>query len=412
MKSIFKSVSSSGAGFVRRFEPGIWYLTIIGFINSVGFSLSLPYVALYLNQERGISMTLVGILIMSTGLISAGVQLASGALCDRLGRRPLLIFSMAAGTLMFGLMAVFIEITAPVWAIILAYAGMRAAIMTANPAIQSMVVDQCPRERLAEANGLVRIGGNLGWAMGPAIGGFLLVTLHYSWLFGAATLMRAAALVFALVVIKESFSGCHEHITMRSIFQAGHDRSFVTFTLLCLMLFLAMGQMSTTLSVYTVERVGFSSAMYGSLLTLNGLMVVILQYPVTRALQHVARKTALIIGSCLYAAGYLSMSLAGPYPVALASMAIITLGEITIAPTTLSVVGEISPPTWRGRYMGFFGLSEVMGVSAGPLLGGILLDTFPEGNVSIWGTIAAVAVFAATGFAFWNPCKGVKKRVG
>jgi MFS family permease len=71
---------------------------------------------------------------------------------------------------MFALMAALIEITAPVWCIILVYAGLRASIMMANPAIQSMIVDQCPRERLTEANGLSRIGGNLGWAVGPALG--------------------------------------------------------------------------------------------------------------------------------------------------------------------------------------------------------------------------------------------------
>jgi len=412
MNTILIRAQVAIGSFVRRFKPGIWYLTIIGFINSAGFSLSLPYVALYLNQDRGIPMTVVGLIILMTGLLSAVVQLTSGALCDRLGRRPLLITSMVTGTVLFGCMALLIEAKAPVWAIIAVYTGVRCAIVMANPAIQSMIVDQCPRERLAEANGLVRIGANLGWAVGPALGGLLLTSLHFSWLFGVATLMRGIALLFAVLMVRESFIGCQEHITLRSIFRAGQDRSFLNFTLLCLLLFLAMGQMSTTLSVYTVERAGFSDAMYGSLLTLNGLMVVALQYPVTRALQRVSKKTALILGSCLYALGYFSMSLVGLYPVALAAMAVVTLGEITIAPTTLAVVGEMSPATWRGRYMGFYGLSETLGVSMGPLLGGILLDDFPTGRVSIWGVIAGVALLAALGFTLWNPYKRYKKRVG
>lgn len=412
MSSSVINARATSVSFVRRFKPGIWYLTIIGFINSAGFSLSLPYIALYLNQNRGISMTVVGLIILLTGLISAAVQLASGALCDRLGRRPLLIASMVSGTVLFGWMALLIEVTAPVWAIIVVYTGLRGAIVMANPAIQSMVVDHCPRERLTEAYGLVRIGGNLGWALGPALGGFLLASLHYSWLFGVATLMRGLALIFALITVKESFVACQEHITLHSIFQAGQDRSFLGFTLLCLLLFLAMGQMSTTLSVYTVERAGFSDAMYGSLLTLNGLMVVALQYPVTRTLQRLTKKTALILGSCLYALGYFSMSLVGHYFVALVAMAVVTLGEMTIAPTTLGVVGEMSPATWRGRYMGFYGLSETIGVSAGPLLGGILLDGFPHGRASIWGVIAGAALLAALGFTLWNPYKSHKKRVG
>ena len=203
-----------------------------------------------------------------------------------------------------------------------------------------------------------------------------------------------------------------EQLNPPSIFRAAEDRRFLSFTLLALLLFVAMGQMSTTLSVYTVERAHFTDAMYGSLLTLNGLMVVVFQYPVTRALQRATKKTALILGSCFYAVGYFTMSFVGAYPVALMSMAVVTMGEMTISPTTLSVVGELSPPTWRGRYMGFYGLSETIGVSTGPLLGGILLDGFPHGSFSIWGVIAGAAILAAIGFSLWKPYRVSGKRVG
>jgi MFS family permease len=409
MNLTFANTNNKLGAFKRRFPPSVWYLTVIGFINSMGFSLSLPYVALYLNLTRGIPMTLVGLIILSTGLLSAAVQLISGVMCDRIGRRPLLLASMGAGTLLFGVMALLIDKNAPVWAIVVAYTGLRGAIMMANPPIQSMVVDLCPREHLVEANGLLRIGGNLGWAVGPALGGLLLTSFHYSWLFGMATILRAGALLLALGFIKESFTGCQEHLKLRSIFQAGQDARFLGFTLLCLMLFVSMGQMSTTLSVYTVERAHFSNALYGSLLTLNGLMVVTLQYPVTRALARFSKKTDLMLGSVFYAVGYFGFSFVGPYPIALAAMAVVTMGEMTIAPTTLAVVGEMSPPTWRGRYMGFYGLSETIGVSTGPLVGGILLDAFPQGRASVWGSVACFALLAAFGFWRWSP---YKKRVG
>jgi len=66
------------------------------------------------------------------------------------------------------------------------------------------------------------------------------------------------------------------------------------------------------------------------------------------------------------------------------------------------VVGALSPPNWHGRYMGFFGLSETLGISMGPLLGGILLDGFPANNMAVWGIIGAVALAAAAGFRFWG----------
>ena len=52
--------------------------------------------------------------------------------------------------------------------------------------------------------------------------------------------------------------------------------------------------------------------------------------------------------------------------------------------------------------MGFFGLSQTLGVSLGPLLGGVLLDTFPTDPRYIWGTIAFVAFVAAVGFQRWG----------
>ena len=76
---------------------------------------------------------------------------------------------------------------------------------------------------------------------------------------------------------------------------------------------------------------------------------------------------------------------------------------------SLAVVGEIAPPAWRGRYMGFFGLSETLGMSAGPLVGGILLDSFPAEPYFIWGTIALIACIAAAGFYRWNISSQARK---
>jgi MFS family permease len=81
---------------------------------------------------------------------------------------------------------------------------------------------------------------------------------------------------------------------------------------------------------------------------------------------------------------------------------IITLGEISTAPTMLAVVGKMAPSGHRGRYMGFYGLSETIGVSTGPLLGGILLDNFVSNGMAIWGIIGLVALLAGFGFFLWG----------
>jgi MFS family permease len=193
-----------------------------------------------------------------------------------------------------------------------------------------------------------------------------------------------------------------ERLTLAGIFSASRNRYFLVFVILCTLFFVSMGQMTTTLSVFSVDRAGFSLEQYGVLLTLNGLLVALLQYPVARLVNRLPHSRVLQVGSLLYALGYLVMGLVGSYWVAFTAMVIITLGEITTAPTMLAVVGEIAPAGQRGRYMGFYGLSETIGVSTGPMLGGILLDSFATNGLAIWGIIGIVALLAGFGFFFWG----------
>jgi MFS family permease len=121
----------------------------------------------------------------------------------------------------------------------------------------------------------------------------------------------------------------------------------------------------------------------------------------TVALKRIAKFRALILGSLLYVVGYLSYGWITQFGWALGAMAVITTGEIINSPIALSVIGELSPPDQRGRYMGFFGLSETIGIAMGPLVGGLLLDAFPSDMRLVWAPIASIALVAALGYYWW-----------
>ena len=406
MPLIINTFSKATRGLRRdifgRFEAGIWVITAIELLTAAGFSICIPFLSLYLYQDRGLPMTLVGMVFLIAGVCSAATQMVGGVLSDRFGRRLLLLGAVGINMLLYSGMAVLIWLSAPVWVIVVVYVTGQAVVMTVRPAISAIVVDLSPKERLTETYGLIRVGRNVGWAAGPAVGGFLATFLPYSWLFGVAALTSALAFWLILPFLRESFHGAAERVDLRSMFSAASDRTFLMFTGLSLLAFLAMGQLVSTLSVFTVDRIGFSTAQYGLLLTTNGLIVVLFQYPVARGVNRLARSTALILGSLLYCLGYLSLGWVGGFAWAVAAMVVITAGEIVFSPTALSVVGELSPRDRRGRYMGFFGLSEILGLSMGPLVGGILLDAFPTDPRFIWGTIALVAFAAAMGFHWWG----------
>jgi len=385
-----------------RFNTRIWTITLIELVTAAGFSICIPFLALYLYQERGLPMTLVGTAILISGLSSAVTQIVSGFLSDRFGRRFLMLGAMGISMLTYSGMVVLIWISAPVWAILVVYVAGRSLGMAARPVISAMIVDLSEKERLTETYGLLRVGRNVGWAAGPAIGGYMATFLSYAWLFGVAVLTSTLAFCLILFFLRESWKRTVESPNFRSMFSVVNNRIFVMFTALSLLVFLTMAQIGSTLSVFTVDRLGFTTAEYGLLLTTNGLFVVLFQYPVARGIARLAKSNTLILGSLFYGFGYLSLGWTASFTWALVAMVVITTGEIIFSPVATSVVGELAPQDQRGRYMGFFGWSETLGMSFAPLVGGVLLDVFPTNPGLVWGTIAILAFVAAIGFYWWG----------
>jgi MFS family permease len=385
-----------------RFPRGVWVIAGTQLFASAGFSICLPFLPLYLHQERGLPMTLIGTLLLISGICSSTTQMIGGVLADRFGRRRLILVASVTRLFIYSGLSALIATSAPVWAIMITYISGQAIGMAMRPAIAAMITDLSPPDRLTETYGVLRIGQNVGWAAGPALGGYLITFLPYAWLFAVAAFSSVVTFVFVFFLLGESFHGTEERLPLSSMFSVARDRLFLVFTALCLLVFLTMAQMGSTLSVFTVDRIGFSTTQYGFLLTANGIMVVLFQYPVARWTGKLPVARGLALGSLLYALGYLSWGGVHNFGWAMAAMVVITAGEIVFTPLTLSVVGHLSPPDYRGRYMGFFGLSQSMSMSLAPLVGGVLLDAFPQGPWFVWGTISMLAFVATAGLLWWG----------
>jgi MFS family permease len=385
-----------------RFPRGIWVMTGVDTLVTIGFSISMPFLALYLHNERGISMSLVGILFLVSGLFTAGTNLIGGMFSDRFGRRRLLITISSIGILAYAGLAVLVGFGTPVWLISTVYIAARGIIGMIQPTISAIIADLAPKDRLTESFALVRVGGNIGFAIGPAIGGYLRTFVSYGWLLGIAALACGLVTLLVLFFLHESFEGSTERVDVRTTLAVANDRRFLLFSIFSLLLFASMAQLGSTLSVFSVDRLMFTTAQYGLLLTTNGIIVAVLQYPIARLMNKFPRDRGLILGSIFYAAGYLSLGWVKDFNWAIGSIAVITAGEVTFSPIASTVVAESAPLNWRGRYMGFSGLSQTVGMSFAPLFGGLLLDAFPTEARLLWGLIGLVGLIPAAGFFWWG----------
>jgi MFS family permease len=238
-----------------RFPRGVWVIAGTQLFASAGFSICLPFFALYLHQERGLPMTLVGTLYLISGICSSTTQMIGGVLADRFGRRRLILGASIVRLFIYSGLAALVAISAPVWAIVATYISGQAVGMSMRPAIAAMITDLSPPGRLTETYGVLRVGQNVGWAAGPALGGYLITFLPYSWLFAIAAFSSIITFTLIFFFLDESFRGTGERVSFGSMFSAARDRLFLLFTGLCLLVFVTMGQMGSTLSVFTVDRI-------------------------------------------------------------------------------------------------------------------------------------------------------------
>ena len=385
---------------VARYDRRLWILFVVQLVVALGFGAAMPFVSLYLYQERGVSMTLVGTMMLGAAVASAVGRILGGELADRVGRKPLVVGAMLCQTGFFLAMAWTIARHAPILGIASAFLAIRLAGSAAEPGINAMVADVVPPERRIEAFGFLRIGGNAGWAIGPAVGGFLLtISYHSLFLLTAAATFVGGVLVFFLV--RESIGArAQEPFSIARLLDAGRDRKFLGFTVWSLFLFLLVGQFATTFSVFSTGALGASDVALGFLFTLNGVICVFFQWPASAAAKRLGMRAALVISSLLYALGYFSVGLVPAAGFLYVSMTVVTFGEILFSPTANAMVANLAPPGRTGRYLGFYGLAEGFGRSAGPFFGGLLLDRLMGRPVILWGALAGFGLVAAVGFFF------------
>jgi MFS family permease len=387
---------------LKSFGPGIWAAMGIQAIRSTGFSISFTYLSLYLYQQRGISMTLVGFVFLISGIISGVFQVIGGIMADRFGLRRMFVIFQLTETLMFALLAVLIGINSAVWLIFVTSTLVSVAGGMTAPAIFAMVADAANKKRLNESYGLLAIGLNSGWAIGPIIGGFLLSHVSFGWVFGVGALVQSLSLIAAFYLPRGGRDKTAELFSKNFLKLFLSDTKLIIFCLLCFLFFLEMANWGSTLSVFTVDRIGFSTEQYGLLLSVSAILIIIFQYPISRRIAWLGSRKALFLGSVLYGIGFLSISWVKSFIPAVGSIVILVIGEMLFVPTANSAIGKMSKPGDIGKNMGILGLCATIGNSFGPLLGGFFLDRFPTRPFFVWGPVALPAFLAAVGFLFWR----------
>ena len=217
-----------------------------------------------------------------------------------------------------------------------------------------------PEEQRAEGFAILRVGMNLAAAVGPLLGGFI-ATRSYLGLFAADAVISllAAGLVFGWLpeTRPETTSVAEMGAESAGYGRVFRDASFMLFFGVCTLAWLTYVNLDTTLGVYLRDQHGLLPGGYGLILALNALMVLLLQFWVTRRAERYPPMLMMALGALLYGIGFGLYGVVSSYAAFLLAIAVATLGEMVTVPLSNALVANLAPADMRGRYNAVFGIS-------------------------------------------------------
>ncbi|MGA9162025.1 MAG: MFS transporter [Actinomycetota bacterium] len=350
---------------LRSLPPAAWVLFGGTFVNRLG-TFVMPFITLYLTQpEQGYSIPQAGLALAMYGVGGVAAQFLGGWLADRIGRRNAIGFSMIGASV----------ITLALWqasSLAAIYALMLLLALVAEmhrPAASALIADLVPSEQRVTAFAVFRLAINVGWAFGLTLGG-LLADRSFGYLFIGDAATSAAFGVISLIALPHGTrTSRHAERQMagatRTILA---DRGFLLF-LGSILIGAAIYMQNVSTFPLHVQEAGYSTSVYGALQALNGVIVVLLELPITTWTGRRSRTRMVALGALLIGLAFATLIVARSIPALAAMVLVWTLGEIISSPVSSAFVADRSPEHTRGRYQASLGVMFALGAIVGPTIG-------------------------------------------
>ncbi len=377
----------------KPFPRSLWILFTGIFINRLGSFVSI-FLVLY-TLSRGYSLAQAGITAGVYGFGSMGASLAGGYLADRIGRRFTIVFSMLASAI-----PVLILSQVSTLSFLILFAGL-AGLTTGlyRPAASALLVDLVPSEQRVKAFAWYRLALNLGFAAGPALAG-VLASHNFSLLFfvdAASSLLFGSIALVGLPSRRERNTMPSQNAQVaeqqKERLSSTRDFRFPLFLLGSTAVALVYFQMDSTLPLQ-VTAIGLSKVIFGFLLSLNGIIVLILELPLSTFTQRFSPKSMIAAGWILTGLGFGLTAFASNVPFLALTVVLWTLGEILHHPASAAYVADLAPGHMRGRYQGAWEFTWSLAQTLGPLLGVLAFSWSPTRFWLSCGALACLAAFS------------------
>ncbi|MEY3367868.1 MAG: hypothetical protein RI973_1023 [Bacteroidota bacterium] len=379
----------------------VWLLSTVTLINRSG-TMVIPFLSIYLTTQKGFSLEDAGITLFLFGLGSLIGSFSGGYLTDKIGYFRVIFWSLLLGGFLF-IATGYAEGTWGIWASVLALSIIGESF---RPATMTAIGVYSQPENRTRSFSLMRMAINLGWSVGPAVGGLLISGVGYRALFWVDGLTCIFAAIFFALVLKpkekqgeagEAAAG-QEKPAPVAVVSPYQDKPYLFFLLITTVSAIVFMQIISTLPVYFNREVHLTEAEIGALMALNGLLIVMLEMPVIFVMESRLGKVSSIgLGVLMYGVSYAILNLAPPgMLIAAVSMTVLSIGEIFNLPMANTYAMSRTTDANRGRYMGLFSMTWSVAHILGPAASFKVAEHL--GFNALWYIVAGLSVAVYLGY--------------
>jgi DHA1 family tetracycline resistance protein-like MFS transporter len=388
---------------VTRSSRVVTFVFFTVFLDLIGFGIVIPLFPFYVKSMGGSART-VGFLLGCFSFTQLVATPLLGRLSDRVGRRPVILLSLAGNAASMVLFALATKVSLlPLLFVSRILAGATAGNLSA---CQAAIADVTEGEERARGMGRLGAGIGLGFVLGPALGGLLSRFGMWAPPLGAAA-MAIADLIGAFLWMPETRpprapsvqSPTDGAATARaaSLVTVLGQRKLVIVIVLYFCTFLYMSTMQVALALLTKERLGWDQSEVGNVFALFGIVMLVVQGALIGWIARTFGQVRVVAaGALLSAAGLLTIALSYHFAPLLTGLTLLALGLGVTQPMLSSIASEYAGREQRGAVLGFAQSSGGLARTLGPVLSGYLFEGIGAGAPFEGGAIAAALAFALT----------------
>jgi DHA1 family multidrug resistance protein-like MFS transporter len=370
----------------------------VGLLSYASYAMCRSPLLPLLARELGASAPMVGLVVAASTITGVLLKLPAGTWSDIIGRVPLLLTAavvfavMPFSYLLSGSLAVLIALRF--------VHGSATAIM--GPVMSATISDLAPSARRATWLSLYSTIQGAGQAVGPVIAGFLIARGRYDVAFILAGVIALAspALVISLraprAAAGESSAANRKHF-IQGIREVVAERRILVASIAHACYFVINGTLNAFLPLFAQDRIGLTPVEIGWLFGLQTVTTLAIRPLIGVASDRLGRRGAIALGLAGCAASVWGISLATSQTELCAAVLIYAVSVAITTAATGAYITDVAPKARFGAAHGVFGTIYDVGDAGGPLVGGILVQSWGyTPTFQLMATLAAVTAIAFT----------------